>query len=83
MRGNGRIVDELEQLFSGAGWHVIKLLWGSDWDGLFARDETNALLQAFADTVDGQMQTFAANDGRFNRDHFLVRPMRCGDWRRA
>jgi len=71
VRGNGRIVDELEQLFSGAGWHVIKLLWGSDWDGLFARDETNALLQAFADTVDGQMQTFAANDGRFNRDHFF------------
>jgi pyruvate dehydrogenase E1 component len=68
VRGNGRIVDELEKLFRGAGWNVIKLLWGSDWDGLFARDVTGALVQAFAHTVDGQMQTFAAKDGRFNRD---------------
>jgi pyruvate dehydrogenase E1 component len=71
VRGNGRVIDELEKLFSGAGWNVIKVVWGSDWDGLFARDETNALLAAFADTVDGQMQTFAANDGRFNREHFF------------
>ncbi|MFO1245368.1 MAG: alpha-ketoglutarate dehydrogenase [Ramlibacter sp.] len=71
VRGNGRIIDELEKLFRGAGWHVIKLVWGSDWDGLFARDVTGALVQAFADTVDGQMQTFAAKDGRFNRDHFF------------
>ncbi len=71
MRGNGRIIDELEKLFSGAGWKVIKLIWGSDWDGLFARDTTGALLKAFAQTVDGQMQTFAANDGRFNRDSFF------------
>ena len=71
VRGNGRIVDELEQLFAGAGWHVIKLLWGSDWDGLFARDVTGALARAFANTVDGQMQTFAAKDGRFNRDTFF------------
>jgi pyruvate dehydrogenase E1 component len=71
VRGNGRIVDELEKLFRGAGWHVIKLLWGSDWDGLFARDTSHALVQAFAHTVDGQMQTFAAKDGRFNRDNFF------------
>ncbi|MBC5783986.1 alpha-ketoglutarate dehydrogenase [Ramlibacter sp. USB13] len=71
VRGNGRIVDELEKLFRGAGWNVIKLLWGSDWDGLFARDATGALVQAFAHTVDGQMQTFAAKDGRFNRDNFF------------
>jgi pyruvate dehydrogenase E1 component len=71
VRGNGRIVDELEKLFRGAGWNVIKLLWGSDWDGLFARDTTNALVRAFARTVDGQMQTFAAKDGRFNRDNFF------------
>ena len=71
VRGNGRVIDELEKLFSGAGWNVIKVVWGSDWDGLFARDETNALLAAFADTVDGQMQTFAANDGRYNREHFF------------
>src|SRR4051812_35625440 len=71
VRGNGRIVDELEKLFRGAGWNVIKLLWGSDWDGLFARDVTQALARAFAHTVDGQMQTFAAKDGRFNRDNFF------------
>jgi pyruvate dehydrogenase E1 component len=71
VRGNGRIVDELEKLFRGAGWNVIKLLWGSDWDGLFSRDLTGALARAFAHTVDGQMQTFAAKDGRFNRDNFF------------
>ncbi|MES2481922.1 MAG: alpha-ketoglutarate dehydrogenase [Pseudomonadota bacterium] len=71
VRGNGRIVDELEKLFRGAGWNVIKLLWGSDWDGLFARDTTQALVKAFAHTVDGQMQTFAAKDGRFNRETFF------------
>ena len=71
VRGNGRIIDELERLFAGAGWNVIKLVWGSDWDGLFARDHTGALAKAFAQTVDGQMQTFAAKDGRFNRDNFF------------
>ncbi|MFZ4287585.1 alpha-ketoglutarate dehydrogenase [Variovorax sp. HJSM1_2] len=71
VRGNGRIIDELEKLFAGAGWNVIKLVWGSDWDGLFARDTSGALTRAFAQTVDGQMQTFAAKDGRFNREHFF------------
>ncbi len=71
VRGNGRIVDELEKLFRGAGWNVTKLLWGSDWDGLFARDTTQVLVKAFAHTVDGQMQTFAAKDGRFNRETFF------------
>jgi len=71
VRGNGRIIDELEKLFAGAGWNVIKLVWGSDWDGLFARDTTGALARALAQTVDGQMQTFAAKDGRFNRENFF------------
>ena len=71
VRGNGRIIDELEKLFAGAGWNVIKLVWGSDWDGLFARDTEGALTRAFAHTVDGQMQTFAAKDGRYNREHFF------------
>ncbi len=71
VRGNGRIIDELERLFAGAGWNVIKLVWGSDWDGLFARDSTDALARSFALMVDGQMQTFAAKDGRFNRDNFF------------
>lgn len=71
VRGNSRIIDELEAVFSGAGWNVIKLVWGSDWDGLFARDTQGALLRAFADTVDGQLQTFAAKDGRYNRENFF------------
>ena len=80
VRGNGRIIDELERLFAGAGWRVIKLIWGSDWDGLFARDHSGALLQAFAQTVDGQMQTFAAKDGRYNRDNFLGKTARSPNW---
>jgi pyruvate dehydrogenase E1 component len=71
VRGNGHIVDELETLFGGAGWNVIKLLWGSDWDPLFARDHTGDLVDALNRTVDGQLQTFAANDGEFNREHFF------------
>lgn len=71
VRGNSRIIDELEKLFLGAGWNVIKTLWGSDWDGLFARDHNGALAEALSNTVDGQMQTFAAKDGRYNRDHFF------------
>ena len=73
VRGNGRIVDELEALFAGAGWHVIKLVWGSDWDGLFARDHDGALARAFARTVDGQFQTFAAKDGAL-QPRALLRP---------
>ena len=71
VRGNGRIIEELEALFGGAGWRVIKLVWGSDWDGLFARDTQGALVRAFSATVDGQFQTFAAKDGRYNREHFF------------
>ncbi|MFD1557475.1 alpha-ketoglutarate dehydrogenase [Paraburkholderia silviterrae] len=71
VRSNGRIVDELESQFTGAGWNVIKVLWGSDWDALFARDRTGALLRAFAHTVDGQFQTFSANDGAYNRERFF------------
>jgi len=71
VRGNGRIVDELETLFGGAGWNVIKLLWGSDWDELFEKDHTGALATAFGQTVDGQFQTFAAKNGDYNRKHFF------------
>jgi len=71
VRGNGRIIDELETLYAGAGWHVIKLIWGSDWDALFTRDVDGALARAFANTVDGQFQTFAAKDGAYNRHNFF------------
>ncbi len=71
VRGNGSIVQELEGLFAGAGWNVLKLLWGSDWDALFARDEEGILLKRLHETVDGEFQMYAATDGRFNREHFF------------
>jgi pyruvate dehydrogenase E1 component len=71
VRGNGSIVQELEGLFAGAGWNVVKLLWGSDWDALFARDDDGVLLKRLHETVDGEFQTYAATDGRFNREHFF------------
>jgi pyruvate dehydrogenase E1 component len=71
VRGNGSIVQELEGLFAGAGWNVIKLLWGSDWDALFARDVDGVLLKRLHETVDGEFQTYAATDGGFNREHFF------------
>ena len=72
VRGNGQIIQELEALFTGAGWNVIKVLWGSDWDPLFARDRNHALLRAFSKTVDGQYQTLGANDGAYNQEHFFA-----------
>jgi len=71
VRGNGQIVQELESLFTGAGWNVIKVLWGSDWDALFARDTSHVLLQRLASTVDGQYQTLGAKDGAYNIEHFF------------
>jgi pyruvate dehydrogenase E1 component len=71
VRGNGSVVQELEGLFAGAGWNVVKLLWGSDWDLLFARDGDGVLLKRLHETVDGEFQTYAATDGRFNREHFF------------
>lgn len=71
VRGNGRIIDELEALFGGAGWNVIKLVWGSDWDALLAKDADGALVETLSHTVDGQFQTFAAKDGAYNREHFF------------
>ena len=71
VRGNSRIIDELEALFTGAGWHVIKVIWSSDWDLLFARDQQGDLLRAFAKTVDGQFQTLSANSGAYNRERFF------------
>jgi pyruvate dehydrogenase E1 component len=71
VRGNGSIVQELEGLFAGAGWNVIKLLWGSDWDALFAADREGILQRRLHETVDGEFQKYAATDGRFNREHFF------------
>lgn len=71
VRGNGQVIQELEALFTGAGWNVVKVIWGSDWDPLFARDTSNALLQRFAQTVDGQYQTLGSKDGAYNLLHFF------------
>jgi pyruvate dehydrogenase E1 component len=71
VRGNGQVIQELESLFIGAGWNVIKVLWGSEWDELFARDKDNVLLSRFAQTVDGQYQNLGAKDGDYNRDKFF------------
>ena len=72
VRGNGQIIQELESLFTGAGWNVIKVLWGSEWDYLFARDTNHVLLRRFAETVDGQYQNLGAKDGDYNRAKFFA-----------
>ncbi len=71
VRGNGKIVQELERDFRGAGWNVIKLLWGSYWDPLLARDTEGILQQVMEDTVDGEYQNYKANDGAYVRKHFF------------
>jgi pyruvate dehydrogenase E1 component len=73
VRGNGKIVQELESEFRGSGWNVIKLLWGSYWDPLLARDRDGALRKIMMDTVDGDYQAFRANDGAFIRKNFFGR----------
>ncbi len=71
VRGNGKIIQELEGSFRGAGWNVIKLIWGSYWDPLLARDRDGALRHVMETTVDGEYQNFKANDGAFVRKHFF------------
>ncbi len=71
VRGNKRIIDELESMFLGAGWNVIKVIWGSDWDELFARDHTGLLLRRMEECVDGDYQTFKAKDGAYLRANFF------------
>lgn len=71
VRGNGKIIQELEGEFRGAGWNVIKLIWGSYWDPLLARDKEEILRKVMMDTVDGDYQAMKANDGAFVRKHFF------------
>ncbi len=71
VRSNGQIIQELERTFRGAGWRVIKVLWGSEWDALFERDHSHALLRRLAATVDGKYQTLGAKDGAYNLAHFF------------
>ncbi|QEA11566.1 pyruvate dehydrogenase (acetyl-transferring), homodimeric type [Comamonas flocculans] len=76
VRGNGKIIQELEGQFRGAGWNVIKCLWGSSWDPLLARDKDGALKKVMMDTLDGDYQTFRAHDGAYIREHFFGRDPR-------
>jgi len=74
VRGNGKIIQELEAEFRGAGWNVIKVIWGTRWDALFARDKTGALKRRMMELCDGDYQTFKAKDGAYVREHFFNTP---------
>ena len=71
VRGNGKIIQELEAVFRGAGWNVIKVIWGSGWDDLLARDVDGVLLHKMNTTVDGEFQRYAVESGAYIRDHFF------------
>jgi pyruvate dehydrogenase E1 component len=74
VRGNGKIIQELEGEFRGAGWNVIKLIWGNKWDALFARDKKGVLARRMMETLDGQYQTLKSKDGAWVREHFFNTP---------
>ena len=76
VRGNGKIVQELESFFRGAGWNVIKVVWGREWDTLLHADSEGALVNLMNTTPDGDFQTYRANDGAYVRDHFFGRDPR-------
>jgi pyruvate dehydrogenase E1 component len=71
VRGNGKIIQELEAAFRGAGWNVIKVIWGSDWDPLLAADRTGLLVQRMGEVVDGEFQKYTVEDGAYIRQHFF------------
>jgi pyruvate dehydrogenase E1 component len=71
VRGNGKIIQELEAAFRGAGWNVIKVIWGSDWDPLFAADESGLLVQRMGEVVDGDLQKYTVESGAYIREHFF------------
>jgi pyruvate dehydrogenase E1 component len=71
VRGNGKIIQELEAAFRGAGWNVIKVIWGSDWDSLLARDKSGLLVRRMGEVVDGEYQKYAVESGRYIREHFF------------
>jgi len=76
VRGNGKIIQELEAFFRGAGWNVIKVIWGREWDPLLNADKDRALVNLMNNTLDGDYQTFKANDGAYVREHFFGRDPR-------
>jgi pyruvate dehydrogenase E1 component len=76
VRGNGKIIQELEAFFRGAGWNVIKVIWGREWDSLLNADKDRALVNLMNNTPDGDYQTYKANDGAYVREHFFGRDPR-------
>ena len=76
VRGNGKIIQELESIFRGAGWNVIKVVWGREWDELLANDRDGALVDLMNRTTDGDYQTFKAESGAYVREHFFGRDPR-------
>jgi pyruvate dehydrogenase E1 component len=74
VRGNGKIIQELEAEFRGAGWNVIKVIWGSRWDALLARDKQGILMRRMMECVDGEYQTFKSKDGAYVREYFFNTP---------
>ena len=74
VRGNGKIIQELESDFRGAGWNVVKVIWGTHWDALFARDRKGILMQRMMECVDGEYQTFKSKNGAYVREHFFNTP---------
>ncbi len=76
VRGNGKIIQELESIFRGAGWNVLKVVWGREWDPLLAQDREGALVDLMNKTLDGDYQTFKAESGKFVRDNFFARDPR-------
>lgn len=74
VRGNGKIIQELEGAFRGAGWNCIKVVWGGDWDALFARDYNGKLAKRLGEIVDGQYQKYSCSDGNYIREHFFDDP---------
>ena len=73
VNGNGKIVNEMEGMFAGAGWQVIKVMWGGRWDELLKKDTSGKLIQLMNETVDGDYQTFKSKDGAYVREHFFNR----------
>src|ERR1700730_14982545 len=73
VRGNGKVIQELEGIFRGAGWNVIKVIWGSRWDPLLAADHTGMLVKLMGETLDGDYQTYKSRDGAYVREHFFGR----------
>ena len=71
VRGNGKVIQELEAAFRGAGWNVIKVIWGADWDPLLEKDQDGLLRQRMGEVVDGWYQKYSVESGQYIREHFF------------